>query len=97
MKIHVADANHPITQGVMDFDINDETYEIYQIDPTAHVLLSTETPDNGKNLAWTHTYSNSPVCHIPLGHGPKAYGNASYITLVGNAIRWAAKEAEGKK
>ena len=97
LQIHVADTNHPITQGITDFDINDETYDKYQVDPKVHVLLTTETPSNGKNSAWTHTYRNSPVCYIQLGHGPKAYGNPSYITLVGNAIRWAAKEAEGKK
>jgi uncharacterized protein len=96
MKIHVADLNHPITQGVTDFDINDETYDKYEVDPKVHVLLTTDTPGNGKNLAWTHTYRNSPVFYLQLGHGPKAYKNPSFVTLLENGIRWAAKEAESK-
>jgi hypothetical protein len=97
MKIHVADANHPITQCVKDFEINDETYDKYVVDPKVHVLLTTDTPGNAKNLAWTQTHRNSPICYLQLGHGPKAYSNPSYIALVGNAIRWAAKEAESKR
>ncbi len=92
MKIRVEDAKHPITQGVADFEIIDETYAEYQVDPNVHVLLTTDTPGNAQNLAWTHTYRNSPVCYLQLGHGPKAYDNKSYVTLVGNAIRWAAKK-----
>jgi type 1 glutamine amidotransferase len=96
-KIHVEDAKHPITQGVTDFPIKDETYLGYVVDPKVHVILTTDEPLNAKTIAWTHTYRNSPVCYLQSGHGPAAYENKSFVTILGNAIRWTAKEAASKK
>jgi uncharacterized protein len=96
-KIHVEDANHPITQGVTDFSIKDETYKGYVVDPKVHVILTTDEPLNAKTIAWTHTYRNSPVCYLQSGHGPTAYENKSFVTILGNAIRWTAKEAVKKE
>jgi type 1 glutamine amidotransferase len=97
IAVHVEDADHPVTRGVSDFTINDETYLGYIVDPKVHVLLTTANPLNAKTLAWTHTYRNSPVCYLQLGHGLNAYENPSFLTLLGNAIRWTAKEAKDKK
>ena len=90
MSIHVEDRNHPITQGMKDFKINDEIYQDYSVEPTVHALLTTQTADNGKVLSWEHTYRKSPVCYLQLGHGESAYVNESFIEYLGRAIRWTA-------
>jgi uncharacterized protein len=41
-------------------------------------------------LGWVKTAGRSPVVYLQPGHGPSAYGNASYRRLVANAIRWVA-------
>jgi hypothetical protein len=90
IHVHVADASDPITMGLQDFDINDETYDHYWVDPKVHVLLTTDNPSSEHIIAWSHHYENSRIVYIELGHGPTAYGNPSYITLVRQAILWVA-------
>ena len=48
-------------------------------------------PGAGNNaVVWVKTAENSPVVYIAAGHGPHAYENPMYRTLLMNAIRWAA-------
>lgn len=91
-QIQVADPNHEITKGIKDFQIVDEAYDKYYLDPRVHVILSTVHPKNAKSVAWTTTYGKSPVFYLQLGHGPTAYNSPSFRQLVQNGIRWAAKE-----
>lgn len=89
-KIKVADPKHPVTAGIEDFEILDETYRGYVVDPSVHVLLTTEEPTSAKVLAWAKTYEKARVCYIQGGHDAHAYSNPSYRKFVVQAIRWAA-------
>jgi type 1 glutamine amidotransferase len=91
-QIQVADPKHDITKGIKDFQIVDEAYDKYYLDPRVHVILSTVHPKNAKSVAWVTTYGKSPVFYLQLGHGPTAYNNPNFRRLVQNGIRWAAKE-----
>ena len=68
MKMHVEDPKHPLTRGLADFSVHDETYIGAKLDPGDHVLLTTDEPKNSKAVAWVHTYRKSPVCYFQLGH-----------------------------
>ncbi len=92
MRIFVVDKEHPITQGVGDFQIRDEAYAGYEVSPDVHVLLKTDHPKNNSEIAWVTQYGKSPVVYLQIGHGPEAYENPQYRTIVGNAIRWAAAQ-----
>ncbi|MBM4019484.1 MAG: ThuA domain-containing protein [Planctomycetes bacterium] len=89
-KVRIADAAHPVTKGVADFAIHDETYCRFDVDPKVHVLLTTDEPTSEKNIGWTKTYAKARVCFIVLGHDEKAYASKEYRTLVAQAIRWTA-------
>jgi len=90
IKVTVADKDHPITQGVEDFEIHDETYGGYYTAPDVKVLLTTDHPKNDPELAWVTGYGNSRVFFLMLGHDAKAYGDPNYRKLVNQGIRWAA-------
>jgi type 1 glutamine amidotransferase len=90
MKMHVKDPKHPITKGLADFTIHDETYNGAKLDPSDHVLLTTDEPQNAKAVAWVHTYRKSPVCYFQLGHAESAYSNPGFVAFLGRAIHWAA-------
>jgi len=90
IPVHVEDANHPITKGLKDFVVNDETYGKWTYHPGSHVLLTTNHPRNTKQLAWVKTYRKSRVFFCQLGHGPGAFGNANFQRLVAQGIRWTA-------
>lgn len=91
-KIHVADPEHFITRGLKDFEVHDEAYDKYYLDPRVHVILTTEHPLNAKSVAWTTTYGKSPVFFFQLGHDDHAYSNPSFRQIMERGIRWAARE-----
>ncbi len=90
LKVTVADKNHPITKGIEDFQIHDETYSGYYVAPGVKVLLTTDHPKNTPQLSWVTHYGKSRVFYLMLGHDGKAYRNPSYSKLVCQGIRWAA-------
>lgn len=91
LKVHIADKTHPVTQGIQDFEIVDETYNHFWVSEDVHILLTTEHPSSGPVIGWAHQYENSRVVHIELGHDALAYQNPSYRKLVYQAIRWIAQ------
>jgi type 1 glutamine amidotransferase len=88
-RAHVS-ASHPITAGLSDFDFVDETYSNYLVKTDVEVFLSTDQPGVGRQLGWTHQYKKSPIAYLLLGHGPPAFSNQNYRTLVERCILWAA-------
>ncbi len=82
--------DHPITRGLKDFRIHDETYKGLWISPKVKPLLVTEHPLSDKTIAWISPYEKSRVVYIQLGHDRQANLNPSYQTLVRQAILWTA-------
>jgi len=93
MDVTVVDRGHPITKGVQDFKIHDETYCKFYVAPNVKVLLKTDNPKNDPNIAWVNEYGKSRVFYFQLGHDHLAWDNPNYKLILGNAIQWAcAKE-----
>lgn len=90
LNIRIADPEHPITKGMKDFTIHDETYHGYYVSPKAHVLLTTDNPKNNTEIAWTAEYGKSRVFYLQLGHDGQAWKNPAYPKLLHRGIRWAA-------
>jgi type 1 glutamine amidotransferase len=90
LKVTVEEKNHPITRGISDFDIHDETYNKYYTAKNVKVLLTTDHPKNDPELAWVTKYGNSRVFYLMLGHDSKAWANPNFPKLLLQGIRWAA-------
>jgi len=88
--VHIADPKHPITRGMSDFTIHDETYCRYWVSPKVHVLLTTDEPSSGRQIGWTNTWGRARICYLLNGHDGKVYANPNYRRLVARAILWAA-------
>ncbi|MCY2954130.1 MAG: ThuA domain-containing protein [Planctomycetota bacterium] len=93
MTVHV-EADHPITAGIKDFTVIDESYKNQWHDPDATLLLSTVEATQDKQIAWAKTFRKANVCYIQLGHGPAIYTDPTFRQLVSQAIRWAAKPVQ---
>ena len=89
-KVHIADRNHPVTRGLKDFAIHDETYGGFEVKPASHILLTTDEPTSGREIAWSGNYGGARVVYIQLGHDHQAFENPNYSRLVRQAIRWVA-------
>jgi len=75
--VRVADRNHPVTRGIADFEIHDETYILFDVHAGVTVLLTTDAPTSQPTLAWAKTYEAARVVYLQLGHDHLAYENPS--------------------
>ncbi|HKQ45468.1 MAG TPA: ThuA domain-containing protein [Rhizomicrobium sp.] len=105
-RITVVDKNHPVTQGLEDFDLVDETYLCPIFEDSVHPLLRTDFkpvdtafvgrertqghPPGSNLTGWVKVAERSPVVYIQHGHDARAWENPSWRKLMLNAIRWAA-------
>jgi type 1 glutamine amidotransferase len=90
-KMHIADANHPITQGMTDFEIQDESYNKQTFADGIHLLVTTDHPKSDKQVAWVHEYSGARVMGYQSGHDARAWTNPGHRQILCNGIRWVAR------
>jgi type 1 glutamine amidotransferase len=88
IPVSIVAKNHPVTSGLNDFVIHDETYGNFKVLPRVHPLLSTSHPASDDIIGWTHSYGKSSVVYIQPGHNHSAFQNPNYRRLVEQAIRW---------
>jgi hypothetical protein len=81
---------HPVTDGLTNFEIEDETYKGLWISPKVQILLTTDNPTSDGPIAWLGLHPKARVVYLQLGHGSSAHRNPNYQRLVRNAIIWAA-------
>jgi len=91
LEVQVADDQHPVTTGLSDFVIHDETYDLVEILPNRHPLLTTSQPGSMPLLGWAHRYGNSRIVYLQPGHDNNAYSHAGYRQLVMHAIDWVKR------
>jgi type 1 glutamine amidotransferase len=89
-KAHIEDPSHPITRGMTDFMMDDETYNHQTFTKDIHVLLSAEHPASDKTIAWVHEYGKARVFGYQSGHDARAWTNEGFRRLMSRAIRWTA-------
>ena len=91
IPIKIADKAHPITNGLSDFVIHDETYGNTYVSPSVHVLLAAENPKNVSPFAWVTRYGKSRVVYFQAGHDAEAWKHSTFQTILQRSIRWAAR------
>ena len=91
-KAKVADRQSPITQGLDDFDVDDELYAKLQGDAPIHVLVTADSDWSHKTepLAFTLESGRGRVFHETFGHDAKALANPSVQKLIQRGCEWAA-------
>jgi type 1 glutamine amidotransferase len=88
-QVSVADAEHPITQGLVEFMIQDEQY-ILDYDPRVHVLASALHQGRAMPVAWTKPWGEGRVFYLALGHDAPACRQEMFRLLVQRGAAWAA-------
>jgi len=100
--VNVEETRHPIMEGVpASFVIEKEEWYTYNKSPRSNVKVlanvdeATYKPDTKIRMGdhpviWTNTKVPARNIYIFMGHSPHLFDNATYTTLVRNAIFWAA-------
>ncbi len=87
----ITDKKHPITAGMEDFEISDETYR-HKYHPKAkiHSLVRMNRGKEQQSMAWVQDYGKGRVFNTSLGHGKAAWSNPQFQRLVVRGLYWAA-------
>lgn len=91
LTIQVAGSRHPVTQGLSDWQMLDETYIVAEPETDSEVLLFTEDPMSMRSIAWTRRYRNARVFCFQSGHDHQAYANESFRRVISRGLQWAAR------
>jgi type 1 glutamine amidotransferase len=91
-KVQIASQDHPVTRGLKDFDIRDETYRLYDVSPDVTLLLTTTEPLSHTKIGWAKTYKAARVVFFQGGHDHWAFENPNYRQLLKQAIAWTARK-----
>jgi uncharacterized protein len=88
----VTNKNHPITQGLEDFQADDELYAKLLGDAPITVLVEADSDWSKKTepLAFTLDYGKGRVFHEAFGHDGKALQNPTVQKLIVRGCEWAA-------
>lgn len=86
--VHIEDSTHPITQGIEDFEVEDEIY-MSAYDPYLHILATAEWSNQDHPMAWVKSYGKGRVFYTTLGHGPGTFQRPAMQKLIKQGLTWA--------
>jgi type 1 glutamine amidotransferase len=91
-KARITKTESPITQGLADFDADDELYAKLEGDAPITVLVEADSDWSKKTepLAFTVEYGKGRVFHETFGHDGKALSNPTVQKLIQRGCEWAA-------
>jgi type 1 glutamine amidotransferase len=87
-KVKVSNTKHPVTKGVNDFEISDETYKGYYVEEGVIPLLTTEEPSSTLVIGWAKTYGKARVVVLQSGHDVPTFENPSFRKLLKQSIEY---------
>jgi type 1 glutamine amidotransferase len=94
-RVKITDKNHPVTAGLSDFEIFDETYKGYYVEPGVTPLLSTDEQSSTPVIGWAKKYGKARVVTIQSGHDVPTFENPGFRKLLKQSIEWVYNS--GKK
>lgn len=88
--IQVADDQHPITRGMSDWEMVDETYTMHDPAPDSDILLSANDPRSMRAIAWARRFKNARVFCFQSGHDHEAFANPNFRRIISRGLQWTA-------
>lgn len=89
--VRIEDKNHPITAGMDDFEIQDETYRNnYHPEFELKSLVRIDRGQEQQSMGWQQVIGKGRVFNTTLGHGRAAFENPQFQRFVVRGLYWAA-------
>lgn len=84
-------AEHPITEGIADFELFDEYYEFELADDDVRILAQRHRADGAIiPILYAREVGGGRVVYLALGHDLRSWGEPSFRALLRQALQWAA-------
>ena len=92
--VNIGDTEHPITQGLKDFEVVDELYYLKHNPETSHHLMAAydHTKDETHVMAFHHNYEAGRVFYFALGHDLAVLENPSFQEIIRRGVMWVGKQ-----
>jgi len=87
-NVKIVDGKNPVTKGIKDFEIFDETYKGYYIEDGVTLLLTTDEPSSNSVIGWSKKYGKALVVTLQSGHDVPTFENPSFRKLLKQSIEW---------
>jgi type 1 glutamine amidotransferase len=91
-NIKIASPDHPVTKGISEFPVFDETYKGYYVDESVMPLLITDEPSSTPVIGWVKTYGSSKIVVLQSGHDVATFQNPDFRKLLRQSIDWVTAE-----
>lgn len=92
LQVKVTDPTHPITEGIADWEMRDETYTMKSAGEDSTILLTVDHPNSMEVLGWAREYGNSRIFCLQSGHDNVTYSNPNFREVLRRGIKWCAKQ-----
>jgi len=89
VEIHPSAKNHPILQGISNFDSYGSLYKNTPIAADTSLLLTGRTDEHAEPVAWTRVHRGGRIFYTSLGH-QRDFQDENFLRLLANAMFWAA-------
>ena len=83
---------HPVTKGIQDFKIFDETYKGYYVADDVTPLLTTDEPSSTPTIGWAKKYGKSRIVVLQSGHDAPTFENQIFRQLLKQSIIWVSRK-----
>ena len=88
---HVVDSGHPITEGLRDFEIDDEIHELRPL-ATYRTLIDADFKGQGRQpLAYVKDEGDGRTVHLAHGHAVAGLSTPAWQEVFRRSVRWAMK------
>ena len=87
-NVKISDPKHPVTKGLADFEIFDETYKGYYVEEGITPLLTTDEPSSTAVIGWTKKYGKARIVTLQSGHDVPTFENPNFRKLLKQSIEW---------
>ncbi len=86
---YIYDHDHPITSGLGDFDIADETYaHEYHKNACMRCLVRMDRGNERQSMAWVQQHGKGRVFTTGFGDNQGAWGNPQFQRVLVRAMYW---------
>jgi len=92
--VKIARQDHPVTRGLKDFEVFDETYKGFYVEPGVTPLLTTEETSSSPVIGWTKKYGKASVVTLQCGHDVPTFENSNFRQLLKQSIEWVYSQAQ---
>ncbi len=90
--VYVTDSESPITQGVKNFTVHDEHYQISDLASDAKVFLKSTSKTGGtQDAGWTRELGKGRIVVLTPGHVTEVWEHPDFRKLLTNALEWVKK------